>query len=270
LIIAAFARRLPGPLRRFRLASAGTLLRWHRELLARKWTYPHTPATQGRPPTRAAVRALRTWKGARIAVTVIEAGPCPVSQVKNKSDYGYDAVQLAFEEVPERKLSKPERGHLDAVVEDHVGDSHATILPRATPQSEQRGESLGNHDSGDVREARRDVGHDRRVDDHVVLDTMDRSRRVDHGAVAGRGAHRAGSETHNIRSGFLGLPQRSCGTYRLCERPAVPAESTTQPAETTVPSTRRTPASALFGCGFLARSRIHCGVTAAGTSLAQA
>ena len=53
-----------------------------------------------------------TEDGARIAVTVIEAGPCPVSQVKNKSDYGYDAVQLAFEEVPERKLSKPERGHL--------------------------------------------------------------------------------------------------------------------------------------------------------------
>ena len=53
-----------------------------------------------------------TEDGARIAVTVIEAGPCPVSQVKNRSDYGYDAVQLAFEEVPERKLSKPERGHL--------------------------------------------------------------------------------------------------------------------------------------------------------------
>jgi large subunit ribosomal protein L3 len=53
-----------------------------------------------------------TEDGARIAVTVIEAGPCPVSQVKSKSDYGYDAVQLAFEEVPDRKLSKPERGHL--------------------------------------------------------------------------------------------------------------------------------------------------------------
>jgi large subunit ribosomal protein L3 len=53
-----------------------------------------------------------TEDGARIAVTVIQAGPCPVSQVKSKSDYGYDAVQLAFEEVPERKLSKPERGHL--------------------------------------------------------------------------------------------------------------------------------------------------------------
>jgi large subunit ribosomal protein L3 len=53
-----------------------------------------------------------TEDGARIAVTVIQAGPCPVSQVKSMSDYGYDAVQLAFEEVPERKLSKPERGHL--------------------------------------------------------------------------------------------------------------------------------------------------------------
>jgi large subunit ribosomal protein L3 len=53
-----------------------------------------------------------TEDGARIAVTVIQAGPCPVSQVKNKSDYGYDAVQLAYDEVPERKLSKPERGHL--------------------------------------------------------------------------------------------------------------------------------------------------------------
>jgi large subunit ribosomal protein L3 len=53
-----------------------------------------------------------TEDGARIAVTVIQAGPCPVSQVKSKSDYGYDAVQLAFEEVPDRKISKPERGHL--------------------------------------------------------------------------------------------------------------------------------------------------------------
>ena len=53
-----------------------------------------------------------TEDGQRIPVTVIQAGPCPVSQVKSKSDYGYDAVQLAFEEVPDRKLSKPERGHL--------------------------------------------------------------------------------------------------------------------------------------------------------------
>ncbi|TML71129.1 MAG: 50S ribosomal protein L3 [Actinobacteria bacterium] len=50
--------------------------------------------------------------GVMTAVTVIEAGPCPVVQVKVAEADGYDAVQLAFEPVAERKLSKPEIGHL--------------------------------------------------------------------------------------------------------------------------------------------------------------
>ena len=45
-------------------------------------------------------------------VTVIAAGPCPVVQVKTSDTDGYDAVQLAFDEVAERKLSKGELGHL--------------------------------------------------------------------------------------------------------------------------------------------------------------
>jgi large subunit ribosomal protein L3 len=45
-------------------------------------------------------------------VTVIEAGPCPVVQVKTPESDGYAAVQLAFEPVADRKLSKGERGHL--------------------------------------------------------------------------------------------------------------------------------------------------------------
>jgi len=45
-------------------------------------------------------------------VTVIEAGPCPVVQVKTAESDGYEAVQLAFEPVAERKLSGGERGHL--------------------------------------------------------------------------------------------------------------------------------------------------------------
>ena len=45
-------------------------------------------------------------------VTVIQAGPCPVVQVKFADADGYDAVQLAYDAVPERKLSKPELGHL--------------------------------------------------------------------------------------------------------------------------------------------------------------
>jgi len=45
-------------------------------------------------------------------VTVIEAGPCPVVHVRTAGVDGYDAVQLAFEPVAERKISKGELGHL--------------------------------------------------------------------------------------------------------------------------------------------------------------
>jgi len=45
-------------------------------------------------------------------VTVIEAAPCPVVQVKTAEADGYDAVQLAYDEVAERKVSKGELGHL--------------------------------------------------------------------------------------------------------------------------------------------------------------
>lgn len=46
-----------------------------------------------------------------IPVTVIEAGPCFVSQVKTKKKDGYDAVQLAFGEMDARKATKPVAGH---------------------------------------------------------------------------------------------------------------------------------------------------------------
>jgi large subunit ribosomal protein L3 len=45
-------------------------------------------------------------------VTVIEAGPCPVVAVRTPDADGYEAVQLAYGEVAERKLSRAERGHL--------------------------------------------------------------------------------------------------------------------------------------------------------------
>jgi large subunit ribosomal protein L3 len=53
-----------------------------------------------------------TEDGRRTPVTVIEAGPCPVVGVRTGEGDGYEAVQLAFEEVPERKVTRPERGHL--------------------------------------------------------------------------------------------------------------------------------------------------------------
>lgn len=50
--------------------------------------------------------------GKVIPVTVIQAGPCTVVQKKTEEKDGYNAVQLGYEDVPERKLSKPELGHL--------------------------------------------------------------------------------------------------------------------------------------------------------------
>jgi large subunit ribosomal protein L3 len=51
-------------------------------------------------------------EGKVIPVTVIEAGPCTVTQLKTAENEGYNSVQLGFEDVKEKKLNKPQLGHL--------------------------------------------------------------------------------------------------------------------------------------------------------------
>jgi hypothetical protein len=55
-VLSALSRLLPAPLRRMRLVSPRTLLRWHAQLVARRWTYPHR--SPGRPATTPPIRAL--------------------------------------------------------------------------------------------------------------------------------------------------------------------------------------------------------------------
>lgn len=50
-------------------------------------------------------------EGKVIPVTVIEAGPCVVSQVKTEETDGYNSIQLGFGAIKESKVNKPERGH---------------------------------------------------------------------------------------------------------------------------------------------------------------
>ncbi len=50
--------------------------------------------------------------GSVARVTVLEAGPCPVTAVRTAERDGYEAVQLAFGQTKEKHLSKPELGHL--------------------------------------------------------------------------------------------------------------------------------------------------------------
>jgi large subunit ribosomal protein L3 len=87
--------------------------------------------------------------GRRTPVTVIQAGPCPVVQVKTADTDGYDAVQLAFEEVPERKLSKGELGHLGkAEVAPHRhlvefrGPSESVVGETVTVEAFEPGEAV--------------------------------------------------------------------------------------------------------------------------------
>jgi large subunit ribosomal protein L3 len=62
--------------------------------------------------------------GAVTSVTVIQAGPCPVVQVRTAAVDGYDGVQLAFDPVPDRKVTKPELGHLKR----HGVSAHRAIV----------------------------------------------------------------------------------------------------------------------------------------------
>lgn len=54
-----------------------------------------------------------TADGKMIPVTVVEAGPCPVVQVKTVDKEGYDAVQVAFGNIKQKNVTKPLKGHYE-------------------------------------------------------------------------------------------------------------------------------------------------------------
>ena len=80
-----------------------------------------------------------TGDGASVAVTAIQAGPCPVVQVKGAEKDGYDAIQIGYVDAKDKHLTKPQLGHLakagegkfrvlrelrlDAPAEQAVGDA---------------------------------------------------------------------------------------------------------------------------------------------------
>lgn len=56
-----------------------------------------------------------TENGNMIPVTVLECGPCPVVQIKTVETDGYDAIQLGFEDIKDKYVTKPEAGHFKKV-----------------------------------------------------------------------------------------------------------------------------------------------------------
>ncbi len=83
-------------------------------------------------------------------VTVIQAEPCPVVQVKTADADGYDAVQIAYDKVAERKVTKPSLGHLQKNNVDgayrHLlelrGQSELVVGENVTVEAFQPGEKI--------------------------------------------------------------------------------------------------------------------------------
>ena len=82
-------------------------------------------------------------------VTVIQAGPCPVVQVKTFETDGYEAIQIAYEPVVDRKITKPELGHLakaGATAHRHLvelrGQSELQVGETVTVEAFEPGEAI--------------------------------------------------------------------------------------------------------------------------------
>src|SRR3954462_15990630 len=79
-----------------------------------------------------------TETGVVTPVTVIQAGPCPVVEGKTSDVHGYEAVQLAFDAVAERKLSKGELGPL----RKNGVEAHRHLVECRGPTEAVAGESV--------------------------------------------------------------------------------------------------------------------------------
>ena len=101
-----------------------------------------------------------TEDGTRVPVTVIEAGPCHVTAIRDPERDGYAAVQLAFDEAPERRLTKAQLGHL----------KKAAVPPSRT-LVEFRDEQLGSEEGP-------------KVGDSVSVDQFEPGQRVKVSGVA--------------------------------------------------------------------------------------
>jgi large subunit ribosomal protein L3 len=86
--------------------------------------------------------------GRQIPVTVIQAGPCHVTQVRMVEKEGYAAVQVGFEDVPMTKLNQPRRGHQKGLAAGRAAD----IKTRREALSASMGdENLSDDDKASIQ-----------------------------------------------------------------------------------------------------------------------
>ena len=135
--------------------------------------------------------------GAAIPVMVIEAGPCPVVQKKTAENDGYDAVQLGFDDIREKLVTKPAAGHF-----------------------KKAGVSAKRH----LKEFRLEGAADMNVGDVVAADTFAAGEKVDiTGITKGRGytgaVKRWGNHILKMTHG-TGPIHRQVGSMGACSSPS--------------------------------------------------
>ena len=132
--------------------------------------------------------------GVVVPVTVIEAGPCYVTQVKTAETDGYSAIQLGFEEVAERKLTKGQKGHL--------GKANAPMLRRL---HEVRCKDAAQYTPGDVIKA--DI-----FEDGDYVDVVGRSKGKGFAGAVKRHGFGGGPKTHGQPDRQRATGSRGAGT----------------------------------------------------------
>jgi len=127
--------------------------------------------------------------GTVVPVTVIEAGPCTVTAVRDAERDGYSAVQLAFGETEERKLSKAELGHLKkagAAPMRHLVEFRDAEIPAA---ASGEGDGEGEESQGP------------KVGDQVTVESFEAGQKVKVSGVSIGKGFQGGIKRHNFSRG---------------------------------------------------------------------
>ncbi|MHC4260976.1 MAG: 50S ribosomal protein L3 [Planctomycetota bacterium] len=122
--------------------------------------------------------------GTVVPVTVVEAGPCVVCQLRTEDKDGYNAVQIGFEDIPDRLVKKPQAGHF----------SKSEIAPKRV-----------------LREERLAAAPEQSVGDVVTVEAFDEGQLVD---VVGTSKGRGFAGTIKRHGFSRGAKTHGCMNYR--------------------------------------------------------
>jgi large subunit ribosomal protein L3 len=129
--------------------------------------------------------------GTVVPVTVVEAGPCSITAIRSADRDGYDAIQLAFGEVGEAKLTKAEMGHLKkagAGPRRHLVEFRDVKLP-------------GGQSGGDAEEPEGEGASGPKLGDEVTVSAFEAGQRVKVSGVSIGKGFQGGIKRHNFSRG---------------------------------------------------------------------